>query len=117
MVIAGARLSNSHFSLSFLPDQYQLACPTGEITELLSLPQVCLVHDPRETSPYGRLYTVEYLNNMVGGVKVLYINQPIDVLKALAAKSIKNNQVGLLRMTGGLRDPWLPARTLQNQVL
>ncbi len=51
------------------------------------------MHDPRETSPYGRLYTVEYLNNMVGGVKVLYINQPVDVLKALAAKSIKNNQV------------------------
>ena len=54
---------------------------------------MCLVHDPRETSPYGKLYTVAYLNNMVGGIKVVYNNQPIDVLKQLATQSIKNNQV------------------------
>ncbi len=53
------------------------------------------MHDPRETSPYGKLYTVEYLNNMVGGIKVVYNNQPIDVLKRLAAESIKNDQVRL----------------------
>ena len=51
------------------------------------------MHDPRESSAYSKLYTVDYLNNVVGGGKVLYVNQPIDVLKKLAAESIKKNQV------------------------
>ncbi|XP_052798566.1 bleomycin hydrolase-like isoform X1 [Mya arenaria] len=49
---------------------------------------VCLVNDPRPSSPYNRLYTVEYLGNMTGGPRVLYINQPVDVLKKLTIKSI-----------------------------
>jgi bleomycin hydrolase len=28
---------------------------------------VCLVHDPRDTSPYGRTFTVEYLGNVWEG--------------------------------------------------
>ncbi len=59
---------------------------------------MCLVHDPRETSPYNKLYTVDYLNNMVGGGKVLYINQPVDMLKKLAAESIKNNEVNYINV-------------------
>jgi len=35
---------------------------------------------------------VEYLGNMTDGVRVLYINQPIDVLKQAAAASIKDNE-------------------------
>jgi len=30
---------------------------------------VCLVHDPRPSSPVGRTFTVEYLGNVVGGKK------------------------------------------------
>ena len=35
---------------------------------------VCLVHDPRPTSPLGRTFTVEYLGNVVGGPPVTYLN-------------------------------------------
>ena len=55
--------------------------------------EVCLVNDPRPNSSYGKLYTVQYLNNMVDGLPVLYINQPIDMLRQLAIKSLKSNQV------------------------
>src|SRR5207253_677157 len=35
---------------------------------------VCLVNDPRPTSPYGRTFTVEYLGNVAGGEIVTYLN-------------------------------------------
>jgi len=54
--------------------------------------KVVLIHDPRSFNPYNELYTVEYLANMTGGEKVLYINQEIDALKKYAAISIDNNE-------------------------
>lgn len=48
--------------------------------------------DPRSTSPYGQMYTVDYLNNVVGGGQVLYNNQPIEILMDLVVKSIKNGE-------------------------
>ncbi len=55
--------------------------------------QVCLVHDPRVSHPYGRLYTVQYLGNIVGGQKTLYNNQPIRVLKQAVYDSIAGDEV------------------------
>lgn len=55
--------------------------------------QVCLVHDPRVSHPYGQLYTVEYLGNIVGGQKTLYNNQQIRVLKQAVYDSISNDEV------------------------
>lgn len=49
---------------------------------------VCLVNDPRETSPYGRTFTVDYLGNVVGGERVTYLNVEIDVLKRVAADAV-----------------------------
>ena len=49
---------------------------------------VCLVNDPRPTSPYGRTYTVEHLGNVVGAPPVTYLNVPADLMKQLAATSI-----------------------------
>ena len=53
--------------------------------------QICFVNDPR--NPYNKLLTVEYLSNMVNGRLVLYNNQPVEVLKKLAAASLKDNEV------------------------
>ena len=55
--------------------------------------QVCLVHDPRVSHAYGRLYTVEYLGNIVGGRKTLYNNQPLRVLKQALYDSIAADEV------------------------
>lgn len=48
--------------------------------------------DPRPNNPYGKRYTVDCLGNMVGGRQVYYINQPIEILAQLAAKSIEANE-------------------------
>ncbi|XP_075227810.1 bleomycin hydrolase [Lycorma delicatula] len=54
--------------------------------------KVALVSDPRPNNPYGKLYTIDCLGNMVGGCTIEYNNQPIEVLIAAAAESIKNNE-------------------------
>lgn len=47
---------------------------------------VCLVNDPR--NPYGRTYTVDHLNNVVGGAPVRYLNVEMDLLLETAMRAI-----------------------------
>ncbi|GAA3733768.1 C1 family peptidase [Streptomyces tremellae] len=49
---------------------------------------VCLVHDPRESSPVGRTFTVEYLGNIVDAPPVVYLNAEMELLKRLAAETV-----------------------------
>jgi len=49
---------------------------------------VCLVNDPRPSSPYGRTFTVEYLGNVVGGGIVKYLNIPIETMKQIAMQTL-----------------------------
>ncbi len=65
--------------------------PTEFATAYVDLPldeYVCLVHDPRPTSPSGRTFTVEYLGNVLEGGIVKYLNVDISLMKALARDSI-----------------------------
>ncbi|KAM5181732.1 bleomycin hydrolase [Mantella aurantiaca] len=54
--------------------------------------KICLVNDPRPQNKFGKLYTVQYLGNMVEGRKTQYNNQPVEILKKLAAASIKDGE-------------------------
>jgi bleomycin hydrolase len=49
---------------------------------------VCLVHDPRPSSPIGKTFTVQYLGNVVGGEIVTYLNVEIGLMKRLAMEAI-----------------------------
>ena len=53
---------------------------------------VCLVNDPRESSPYGRTFTVEHLGNVVGGEIVKYLNIEIDLMKEIALSAITGGE-------------------------
>lgn len=59
---------------------------------------VCLVHDPRASSPFGRTFTVDYLGNIVGGRGpvatggVKYLNVEIDLMKAIAQRAIAGGE-------------------------
>ena len=53
---------------------------------------VCIVNDARETSPYGRTFTVEHLGNVVGGEPVTYLNVEIDVMKQLAIDALEGGE-------------------------
>lgn len=54
--------------------------------------KICLVTDPRPSNPFGHVYEVEFLGNVVGGRTTLYNNQPAELLMNLAGDSIKNNE-------------------------
>ncbi|MET7786000.1 C1 family peptidase [Streptomyces sp900116325] len=49
---------------------------------------VCIVHDPRESSPVGRTFTVEYLGNVVEAPPVVYLNVEMDLLKRLSMDAV-----------------------------
>ena len=53
---------------------------------------VCLVHDPRPTSPFGKTYTVQHLGNVVGGQIVKYLNVEMDVMKNVARRTITDGE-------------------------
>ena len=53
---------------------------------------VCLVNDPRPSSPLGRTFTVEYLGNVIGGPPVTYLNVDTQVIKDVAAATIQGGE-------------------------
>lgn len=53
---------------------------------------VCLVDDPRPSSPRGRTFTVDQLGNVLGGTPVRYLNVPAETLKTLAAQAITSGE-------------------------
>lgn len=53
---------------------------------------VCLVNDPRPSSPYGRTYTVEHLGNVVGGEIVKYLNVDIELMKSIAQQTLMDSE-------------------------
>jgi bleomycin hydrolase len=53
---------------------------------------VCLVDDPRPTSPKNRTFTVDQLGNVVGGDPVVYLNVDMAVIKDAAMRTIVGGQ-------------------------
>jgi bleomycin hydrolase len=53
---------------------------------------VCIVHDPRETSPMGRTFTVEYLGNVIDAPPVVYLNVEMDLLKKLCMDAVAGGE-------------------------
>src|SRR6266516_2397759 len=53
---------------------------------------VCLVHDPRPSSPVGRTFTVEYLGNVLGAPPVTYLNVDMRVMKDVAARALEGGE-------------------------
>jgi bleomycin hydrolase len=51
---------------------------------------VCLVNDPRASSPYGRTYTVDMLGNVIDAPPVVYLNVEAELMKSLASEQITN---------------------------
>jgi bleomycin hydrolase len=53
---------------------------------------VCLVHDPRPTSPFNRTFTVEHLGNVMEGGIVKYLNIEIGLMKEITMKTIMKGE-------------------------
>lgn len=69
------------------PQEFAASYITLPLTEY-----VCLVHDPRDTSPYGRTFTVEYLGNVWEGGLTRYLNVEINVLKEIATRLLLDGE-------------------------
>ncbi len=50
---------------------------------------VCLVHDPRSSSPTGKTFTVEYLGNVLGAPPVTYLNVDMSVIKDITSRTLQ----------------------------
>lgn len=49
---------------------------------------VCLVNDPRSSSPYGKVFTVDRLGNVVGAPPVTYLNVEIGVIRGAVVRML-----------------------------
>ena len=63
---------------------YETVCPVDVTTK------VSLINDPR--NEYYKLYTVDKLNNMAGGLPVRYINLPVESLEEMAMKTLEKGE-------------------------
>lgn len=52
---------------------------------------VCIVNDPRKTSPYGSVFTVDRLGNVVG-VPVRYLNVEMPVIRQAVIDTLKDGR-------------------------
>jgi bleomycin hydrolase len=53
---------------------------------------VCLVHDPRPSSPTGRTFTVQYLGNVLGAPPVTYLNVDMRLMKEIASRALQSGE-------------------------
>jgi bleomycin hydrolase len=52
---------------------------------------VCLINAPTKDKPFNKIYTVQYLGNVIGGRPVRYLNVDIETLKKAAVDMIVGN--------------------------
>jgi bleomycin hydrolase len=52
---------------------------------------VCLINAPTKDKPFNKIYTVQYLGNVIGGRPVRYLNVDMKTLKKAAVDMIKGN--------------------------
>lgn len=53
---------------------------------------ISIINAPTKDKPFGKTFTVEFLGNVIDGRNVKYLNLPIDDLKSLAIKQMKDNK-------------------------
>jgi len=78
---------NFHRDDEMTPKQFAEKYITIDLDEY-----VCLVNDPRATSPMNKTMTIAYLGNVVGGDQVIYLNVDIELIKELAMKTIMDGE-------------------------
>ena len=64
----------------------------AKYVELPIADYVCLVHDPRSSSPTGRTFTVEYLGNALGAPPVTYLNVDMPLIKDIASRTLQQGE-------------------------
>ena len=53
---------------------------------------ICLINAPTKDKPYNKMYTVQYLGNVVEGQNIRYLNVPAEVMEKAASKMVKEGK-------------------------
>ncbi len=69
------------------PQQFREKYITADLDEM-----VCLIHCPQSSKEFNKVYTINYLGNVVGGEIIRYLNVPVDVMKETAVATIKDGK-------------------------
>lgn len=54
---------------------------------------ISIVNAPTNSKPFYNLYTIKYVGNVIGGEKIRYVNLPINEVKELCIKTLKDNEI------------------------
>lgn len=54
---------------------------------------VSIINSPTEDKPFDQIYTIDYLGNVVDGKLITHLNLPIERLKELCIKQLKDDSV------------------------
>lgn len=68
--------------------------PKQFLEEFVDFPfedMVSLIDSPRESTPYNKTFTVQYIGNVIEGQKIHFINVGTDLMKKASIESIKDN--------------------------
>ena len=53
---------------------------------------ISIINSPTDDKPFNKVYTVDYIGNVIEGNEILYLNLPIERLKKLAIEQLKNGE-------------------------
>ena len=70
--------------------------PKGFFDEYIGdsiLDYVSLINSPTKDKPFGKTYTIDYLNNVIEGKPVTHLNVTMDRMKELICKTLENNEL------------------------
>ena len=54
---------------------------------------VSIIHAPTQDKPFGKTFTVRFINNVVGGKPILYLNLDMPDLKALVLRQMQAGEI------------------------
>ncbi len=89
------------FDWEFTDKDEQYTCykdltPLDFAARFISLPlddMVSVIHAPTQDKPFGRTFTVRYINNVIGGRPIFYLNLDMPDLKALVLRQMQAGEV------------------------
>ena len=77
-----------HYEKNLTPMQFYNTYLNGVIDEYISV-----VNAPTPSKPFYSKYTIKYINNVIGGNKITYLNLPINEVKELCLKQLENKEL------------------------
>lgn len=63
-----------------------------EIAQINLNEWVSIINSPTEDKPFNKVYTVDYIGNVIEGNEILYLNLKIERLKELAIQQLKDGE-------------------------